>query len=472
MSIINSFSKALRPTAKQLVIGGVFALAFAGAVGLGLQARQYTSASVIRDDAVNSIDNADANGGIGAADASEFIKDVKDNKPSDLATIYSHFGLTSSKYDEFAKNAKNGTLYRDGRVVVNGQTVMIDALTMGRTDLGKPASERKPVSINGKTYYQSTPEVSFAKGRESLPVMVMFDDKGIAQTVVMNACGNPVQGKPSTPKATCDALDATQDKTNPNKFSFTARASFVGNAKLQKVVYTFSDTNTSITKTSLTDAVDHTFAKDGKVTVTVYATVPGGAVISTSCEKQVKHTPPMAVCTALVASALDDQKQKFRFTVKVATDKNTTVKNADFTVDANTTTGVTTKDGSGNIYKDYTFTDDKEHTIKATVYFTTQEGVKTATCAAKVTSKKTPMCTVPGHENEKPDSETCGYCKQDIPKGDARCADTPQVLGETTVLPNTGAGNLVGAFAGTSALGAAGHFFYSKRRASRAGLQG
>ena len=472
MSITNTISKVLHANTKQLVIGGIFTLAFVSAVGLGISTRQHISAAVIRDnDSANSIDGADANGGIGAADAAELIKDIKANSPSDIATIYSRFGLTPDKYNSFISDSKAGTLYRDGHVEVSGQTVMTDALTMGRTSLGQSASIRKPVSINGKTYYQSTPEVSFAKSRASLPVMVLFDDKGVAQTVVMNACGNPVQGKPSTPSAACKTLNATQDKTNLNKFTFTTNATFAGSAKLQKVVYHFSDTNTDVTKTNLTDVVDHTFAKDGTVTVTVYATVPGGAVISTKCEKQIKHTPPMAVCTALVATAIDDQKQKFRFTVKVSTDANTTVKNADFTADANTTTGVTTKDDKGNIYKEYTFTDDKEHIVKTTVHFTTQEGDKIATCDAKVTSKKTPMCTVPGHENELPNSENCAYCKEGIPKGDARCETTPQVLGTTTTLPNTGAGDVFGIFAGTSAFGAIGHRIYSKRRASRAGTQ-
>lgn len=471
MSIINTITKVLHPSTKQVIIGGAFAVAFAAAVGLGLHTRQYISAAVVRDDTVNSIDNAEINGGVGAADASELIKDIKSGKMSDLATIYSRFGLTADKYDDFEKNAKTGTLYRDGHVEVGGVTVMTNALTMGRTNLGKPASERKPVSINGKTYYQSTPDVSFASGVKSLPVMVLFDSKGVAQTVIMNACGNPVQGNPTTPKMTCDVLNAVQDKTNPNTFSFTARATYVGNAKLQKAVYHFSDTNSSVTVTDLSKAVNHTFTKDATVTVTVYATVPGGGVITSNCEKQIKHTSPIAVCTALVATALDDQKQKFRFTVKVST-KNSTLKSVDFTADTNTTTGVNTKDASGNVYKEYTFTDDKEHTVKATVHFTTDEGEKTATCSAKVTSKKTPVCTVPGHENEAPDSPTCGYCKEGIPQGDSRCNE--QVLGATTTsttLPNTGAGNVAGIFAGTSALGAAGHYFY-KRRANRAAVRG
>jgi len=469
MSIIKSIAEVIRPTAKDLVVGGIFTLALAGAIGLGINTRQHISAaSIVRDDPVNSIDNADANGGVGAADANELIKDIKGGKPSDLATIYGAFGLTASKYDDFAKNAKNGVLYRDGHVEVNGVTVMTDAITLGRTSMGKPASERKPVNIGGKTYYQSTPNVSFASGVKSLPVMVLFDDKGIAQTVIMNACGNPVQGKPVTPSATCKVLNAIQDKTNPNKYTFTTNATFAGNAKLQKVVYHFSDTNTSVTKTSLSDVVDHTFAKDGKVTVTVYATTPSGAVITSNCEKQVTHTAPMAVCTALVASAIDDQKQKFRFTVKTAT-KNASVTNVDFTADGNTTTGVTAKDAQGNIYKEYTWTDGKEHAIKATVHFTTIEGAKTGTCETKVTSKQTPKCTVPGYENEAPDSPNCGYCKEGIPKGDSRCNE--QVLSATTQLPNTGAGNVAGIFAGASILGTVGHMIYTKRRAHRTTLQ-
>lgn len=467
-----SISKLLqnipRLTMNHLVIGGVFTLALAGSVGLGMATRGHINAAVIRDtDSVNSIDGCNNGGGIGAADAAELISDIK-VCGGDLPTVYSHFNLTPDKYQKFIDEAKEGVLYRDGHVTVEGQTVMNNALTLGRTSMGKPASVRKPVVIGGKTYYQSTPEVSFASGRQSLPVMVMFDDQGVAKTVIMNACGNGVEGTPVVPGATCDALQSTQpDKTNkPNTHVFTTKATLKQNTTLSRVVYHFSDDNTTKETKSLTEGVEHTFKKDGKVTVKVYVKVPGGKEIeaaSVHCEKQVKYVPPFYVCTALVATAIDQQKRNFRFTVKTSSDKSTTVKSVDFTLDKdNVTTGVADKDDNGNIYKEYKFTDEKEHTVVAKVNFNTVEGVKSITCEAKVTPSKLPKCEVPGFENLPPNDERCGYCKPNIPKGDKRCEDQPQVLAAT------GPANIIGLFAGTSIAGALGHRFYTKRRTTRA----
>jgi hypothetical protein len=295
--------------------------------------------------------------------------------------------------------------------------------------------------------------------------MVLFDDNGVAATVIMNACGNAVEGKPKTPTAVCTALQSTQpDATGkPNTYSFTTNASFTNSAALSRVVYHFSDGTPDVTKTSLIAPVEHTFAKDATVTVTVYAKVPGGKEIKSSvvkCEKQIKHVAPMAVCTALVPTVLGNNNQKFRLTIKTAT-KNATVKSTAMAVDGKTAEAVTTKDASGNYFKEYEFTDTAKHTIVATVTFTTAEGDKTASCDAKVQSTKTPVCEIPGHEGQ-PIDDQCGYCKPGIPIGDDQCKDIPET---PTTLVNTGPGDVLGMFAGTSALGAIGHRVYKRRLA-------
>jgi hypothetical protein len=476
MFVNNIFKGIRRIGSKQLVAGSAFAVALACSIGLGLATRQQINAAVIRDnDPVNSIDGCSRNGGIGAADANELIKDIKDagtgncKTDADLAGFYGHFGLTADKYNTFINEHKNGTLFRDGHVEVDGVTVMTGASTYGRTSMGKPASERKPVNVNGKTYYTSTPNVSFASGRQSLPVMVMFEN-GAPKTVIMNACGNPVTGNPVNPKAVCNALNQTQpDKTKkPNTYNYTTNASFSGNASLSRVVYHFSDDNTTVTKTKLTDVVEHTFKKDGKVTVTVYAKVPGGKEIKATgdCEKQVKYVPPFYMCTALVASALDSQKRKFRFTVKVSMDATTTLKGVDFSLDGAAKTAGSDKDAQGNYYKDYEFTDEKTHKVVATVNFNTAQGVQSKTCEASATATKIPVCEVPGKSHLPPNHPDCGYCKPGIPFGSEACKDIPQVKGETT-MPETGAGSVAGLFVGTTAIGAIGHRLVTKFRSRR-----
>ena len=473
MSIFRNVVNRMRGlSAKQLAAAGVFTLALAASVTLGLVTRQHLSAAVIRDnDPVNSIDGCYANGGIGAADANELIADINDPTCANqhLSTIYADprlGGLTADKYTQFKNEAVEGLIWRDGHVTVNstGETVMTDVSTMGRTTMG--GKQRTPIVIGGVTYYYSAPSISFAASRQNLPVMLWFDENGVVRVAIMNPCGNGViPGTKVTPSVTCDALQHTQkDKENkPNDYTFTTAASFGPNTHLSKVVYHFSDGAPDVTTHSLTEEVNHTFAVDGDVTVTVYATVPGNheihSVAVVKCKYHVTHQSPKAVCTALVPGAIDDKNQKFRFTIKVATDKNVTVKNADFTVDSKDTVTITTKDADGNIYNEYTFTDGQTHNVSALVRFTTVEGEKTDICKAQVTSKKTPVCTVPGHEGEAPNSPTCGYCLPGIPFGRPEC--TPPELS------HTGPGNVIGLFAGTSAFGAAGHFLVSKRRASR-----
>lgn len=476
MSLLSNLMKKYeRLTPKQFIAVGVFMLAFAGSIGLGLASNNLTTAAIARDCDTNSIDHANLNGGCGAATPAELVADARANSPSDLQTIYSHFGLTPAEYNNFAANAKQGTLFRDGRIEVDGQTVMTDAWTMGREKFN---SQRVALSIGGKTYYHSHPKDSFASGVQSLPVMVMFDDSGAVKVAIINACGNPItKGVKVTPKAACDSLESTQpDKANkPNTYRFTAKANFSSNAAVSRVVYTITEGNAvvaTVTKTNLTDAVEHTFKKDGKVTVTVFAKVPGGREVQAThvvdCEKQIKYVPPFFVCVSLLAAPIDQQKRSFRFTIQVDHDSNTSVKDADFTLDGtSTTTGVTTKDKDDNIYKEYSFTDAVEHTVSVKVNFSTADGVQSETCQAKVTPEKQPMCEVPGFEHLPPNDERCGYCKPGIPKGDDRCKE---VLSATTEMPKTGTGSTIGIFAGTVIVGAFAHRLYSKRRANKSAV--
>ncbi|HLZ15227.1 MAG TPA: hypothetical protein VKQ34_04525 [Candidatus Saccharimonadales bacterium] len=472
MSFISTILQTIRrPSAKHLVIGAIFSLAMVGSVGLGLSMRGHSSAQVSRDCDHNSIDyqpypNA---GDCGAANPQELVADARNNVPGDLQAIYNYGGLPVSQYDQFASSAQEGVINKDGTVVVHGDTVIINAWTMGRTSMGLSSSVRHPVNIAGNTYYYSAPQYSFASDVTSIPVMVMFDANGTAQAAIMNPCGNVVGGNKVPSSVTCQALNAAQSKDNPNMYTFTTSASFMGNAKFTRVVYHFSDTNTDVQETSLTTGVEHTFTKDADVTVTVYASVPGGHEIASSvetCKKHITFTPPMFVCTALVATAVDDNT--FRFTIKTAQDSHTTVKNADFILDnTQTTAGVDAKDSNGNIFKEYTFTDQNSHTVKVTVYFNTLEGVKSDSghCTATVTPKQQPKCTVPGHENEAPNSPTCGFCQPGIPMGSPQCTP-PQT--PPTQLVNTGPGSVIALFAGTTITAFFAHKFFLSRRLRRA----
>jgi hypothetical protein len=175
-------------------VHGVFVGALAGAL-LVLVLRSISPAAaatapLIRDCSSNSIIQC------GALTPAEFIKKVKTDKPGDLQTIFKAFGLPSSQYNDFLTSAKIGSDLRNGDVVVNGNVVATKTFSFGRQKL----PGETPIKIGGKTYYGGMNNTTFAKGVNSIPVMVFFNSKGIIQFAVMEPCGNPVGGKPVIPK--------------------------------------------------------------------------------------------------------------------------------------------------------------------------------------------------------------------------------------------------------------------------------
>jgi hypothetical protein len=302
--------------------------------------------------------------------------------------------------------------------------------------------------------------------RSDIPVMVLFDANGEMQATIMNPCGNPGGGDVVKNRADCTALTKTAVAGKKDTYSFKTSVDMAGNASLDKVVYNFGD-GSSVTKTDLS-AVEHAFTKPGNYNVTVSVTfkLPGGkskTVTGVKCKTQVTVLAPYYACVQLAASALNDKKTQFRFTVRTTQGNGATLKDVDFTLDgSNTTTGVTAKDDQGNIYKEYTFAEDgKEHKIVAKVNFNVADGVQSKTCEANVTSTKAPVCEVPSKEMYPPNAPECQEeCKPGIPKGDTRC--NPQVL--AAELPNTGMGSLFGIFAGASAAGGVAHRVVTSRR--------
>jgi hypothetical protein len=445
-------------------------MALTASVGLGHAVHSRTSADVLRECRHNSIDYKEfpAAGQCGAATASEWVADQRHNDPADLQVIAKNFSsdfhLDPSEYDAFAAQARDGMAYKNGDIIVDGKKVLTGGWSIGRDS--KPYGHRFTIPGDNTSYWASNSTDVFMSN--AIPVMVYFDNSGEVQFIVMKPCGNIMGGTKVHNSVTCQALNATQpDKSGkPNTWNFTTNAAVSGNAVISRVVYTFSDDNSVVTKNSLTDAVEHTFKQDGKVTVTVYAGVPGGHEIQAqavvNCQKEIKFAPPFFECSALVATAIDQQKRTFRFTVKANMDANTKLKDVDFTLDnTNTTTGVTTMDDKDNIYKEYTFAQDgKTHTVVAKVNFTTATGVGSKNCQAQVTSGTTPP------QECKPGipvgDQRCNECKPGVPFGSPQCNEQPPLV-------NTGisAGSTISLFGATVVLGFFGHKLFMSRRARR-----
>jgi uncharacterized repeat protein (TIGR01451 family) len=374
---------------KATIVGAAaFVAVAAGAVGLGsqsIQAADCTGNSILK---------------CGTSSAADFISKVKSGNggtQTDLDNIFasSRYKLTSADYSRFASYAKNGTAYRDGRVVVDGRVVGTNGQSLGR--YAKTYSH--PVTIDGKTYHEQS--ASRWLSDVPKPVLVLFNTKGQVQTIVMKECGNPISVTPNNPTYSCNMLNQTQ--VSRDTFRYTTSASAANGASINKVVYSFSD-GTSVTKTSPTDPVTKTFPSAGTFTakVTVYVNVPGSQVYAIqpagSCVRTVTIAQaPVAACTYLKALATAD-RTKFTLNAAASAQNGATIQGYDFVV--KNSAGTTVANPSVNTTATTATTSvtlTEAGTYTASVSVRTSLGVKTAdACKTTIVVKPVEVPKVPG----------------------------------------------------------------------------
>ena len=427
------------------------ALLAVGIAGFGVH---RVTAQVVQDCSNNSIIKC------GAQTPTEFINKVEANNPADLQDIYSAYTLTPDKYSSFEQTAKMGTAYKNGTIVVDGQTVATDSWSIGR--------EKKPYStddvINGHTYYKSYSKDVFAV--DSIPAMVYFNDQGNIQFAVLTACGNPMGGTPVVSKNSCDMLQKTAVQGQDNTYQFTTKATVGNGAKVSRVVYDFGDGSATVTQSDAAAAVTHTYSKSGTFTakVTVFVVNASGNEVSltaATCQTQItvqQPTPPPVqpvnyACTNLQATVDQNNYLVYTFTANT-TANNATLKSADFDFgDGMTAPGIgPVANAPATATVQHTYAKAGTYQVKATVHFaaaaaaqqTTQNGtqvqagvavVKDATCATTVTINA-PAPVTPA-------------------------ATPPQ---PTAPLPNAGPAGVAGIFGGASAIGALGYRLRLRRK--------
>jgi hypothetical protein len=247
----------------------------------------------------------------GAANPSDFVAKALDNDPGDLDNVYAHFGLPVSSYSEFANHAKEGTIYRNGDIKVDGETVATAAMTMGRQDFGNDHQ----LPIGDTTYFFNTPDKRWQDGIQSLPIMVWFDKEGTVKVAIMNPCGNPVpEMKKVKSGAVCKDLIKEPVKGKKDTYKFTTDAHTFGLAKFVKFQYFFDEGNGEqlfATTESPDTPVEKTFTKSATVRVKITISVPGvqqREIVSEECTAEIKveqkEVPPVKVVKAEVKSAV------------------------------------------------------------------------------------------------------------------------------------------------------------------------
>ncbi len=484
--------------AKVLSVGAVMAFAMIASAVTSIAASKpaYAASSC---DKVNIV-YCGVNKGSAASDISTFKSTYSNNKSghaasptvkkdyTDLKTVYNWAGASESIVSGMnTTNTKLGTLYKDGRIVVDGKVVATDSWVTARYNNGAGFTK-----VTGNVFARKT-TTSFAEA--SAPVLVNFQNGKMA-FAVMTGCGNAVKGTPKTPEQppkppetpkpvmSCDLLTGT--KQGDYDYTFVAKAN-AENAKITNYAFDFGDGQSKNVPTAAESATaTHKYAKAGTFTASVKVTFtangktttltaakcatpanptqpptkpeeckPGIPVGDARCEE--KPVPAYA-CTELLITPNKDNSLQYNFTVK-ATAENAKIDA--YIVDFGD--GTPAYDGAATSV-DHTYGKAGTYNTKASIRVTANgktEVVTAANCAKKVTIEQ-PMCTVPGKETLPVNSPEC----KETPVTPPTTPETPKTPTTPTELPNTGAGSMVGLFSGFSIAGTAAHRLISRRRNS------
>ncbi|MDN5274442.1 MAG: hypothetical protein JWP06_343 [Candidatus Saccharibacteria bacterium] len=242
----------------------------------------------------------------GGTTAATLAARYKANKTGDLDNIYSAYGLSANDMTHAGTIAKMGEVRKDGRVMVGGKTVATDAHSIGRHSI---SGSTKKV-INGKTYYQRTPSISFAVN--SIAAYVFFDANGNFRAAVLTSCGNPVSAKPPVYK--CDSL--TSKAITRTQYGFTAAASASNGASVTSYTYDFGDGKKT---TTAAKTINHDYVTPGtytaKLSVTMNVNGTAKTVTAPSCQTTIKVSPPPVtptyVCDSLTATKISRTEYAF-----------------------------------------------------------------------------------------------------------------------------------------------------------------
>lgn len=104
----------------------------------------------------------------------------------ELTGLFTTLGMDPEMFDD--SNFRDGTVHKNGNVVVNGKVVAQNVKSMGRQNMsGSTKDNRFPYPV----YWRNT-SVSFRS--ESLSAFVFMNDDGTMAFAVIKSCGNPVKG--------------------------------------------------------------------------------------------------------------------------------------------------------------------------------------------------------------------------------------------------------------------------------------
>lgn len=350
------------------------------------------------------------------------VDEIKDNyNKKDHAAVFSAFGIKKS---DLGGDIRDGIVYQDGRVVVDGKTYATGAVMAARHLGGS--------NISGS---DTAKKVSVSKMGDAQTAFVKFDANGNFLWAIMKPCGNPVTATPPKPKpvpaAACKSLTATA--ITRTQYRLNAESTKENGATISNYTFTVKNAagTTVRTKEKPTDSrYSYTNLPDlgpGTYTASVVVTTSVGDKTAAGCNASFTIAPP----------ADNDIK-----VCELATKKLITIKESQFDSSKHSKDFADCKEVPSDITVCELATK-KSVTIKESEFDSSKHSKNFADCE----EKETP-CPVPGKENLPADSEDC--------------EETPD---ETPVeLPETGLADTITKLLGVVSLTGASAYFLTSRR--------
>lgn len=180
---------------KNLAIAGML-VSVGILIVLGGQSRAVSSYRDCADDAILRC---------GAVSESELLQKYDANE-GDIQNIYGHYGIGRDVLNDESGDVRHGTVYQDGRVVVDGKTVATNAYSVSRVRFTSAGTPRE-VTVNGTTLYEGPSMAIFVR---PVDAYVFFQDDEF-QNAILSACGNPLMATPvHTVKPVKQVVDVEQ----------------------------------------------------------------------------------------------------------------------------------------------------------------------------------------------------------------------------------------------------------------------
>lgn len=371
----------------------------------------------------------------------------------DIGKIYSAFGISRS---DLSGDFREGVVWRNGNVTVDGKVVGTNAMTAGRNFGGTPI----PGTNAGKY-----PTSKFAtEGQTAFVKMV----NGKFSFAIIKSCGNPVTANPpkqppQPPAPEFKCVNLKVEEITRTKRKFTAEATATNGATIEKYEFGFGD-GFGITVSQKSYTYDYRKTGTFKASVLVHIKVNGEIkkVNGPQCTVPVTIKPepinPQFACTSLMARLISKENRTYAFDLRYTAEGGAKLRNVDFAFgDGASQTGVTPEQLPT---VQHSFPREGRYTTTATLHFTVPDSSQVRDKKCQVTIDISPeACPLnPSLPKNSPDCQPCPIPgKEHLPKNSPDCVEAPQVLAVT------GPTDMILGGLGLSSLTAAGYYWRVSR---------